>query len=300
MGIGHIPGLAPRFYALILAFAMGIGSLPAHGQDRQTVGLELVLLVDVSASVNDEEFRLQAGGLATALASIVVLDAIRALAPHGMAVCVVQWADRTYQQRSIDWTVLKRDTDALWLAGQIASMPRRSHGSQTAIGDALVFALNEIRSNDYTGLRRVIDVSGDGRANGGHSLRGAREEVLADGITINALAILNELPLLETYFHDHLIGGDGAFVMAAQDYTDFARAMGQKLEREIGSVPVTENAVPGAIIEARAGASGRRPAPRVRRRRVQQMGMRDGTDRYTRAGQIPQDAGRLLRGGDHG
>ena len=149
--------------------------------------------------------------------------------------------------------MLHRDTDALWFAGQIASMPRLIHGGHTAIGDALAFALNELRSNRYSGLRRVIDVSGDGRANDGRPLRAAREAVLGHGITINGLAILNELPLLGRYFRDQLIGGDGAFVMTAGDYTDFASAMRIKLEREIGSVPVTNNAIPDTIIEAHAG-----------------------------------------------
>ncbi len=252
MHTGQMARLAPRFCVLILAFSMVMGLVPAHGQGRQAVGLELVLLVDVSASVNDEEFRLQVGGLATAFESTAVLDAIRALAPRGMAVCVVQWANHANQQKSVDWTVLHRDTDALWFAEQIASMPRMIHGGHTAIGDALAFALNELRSNRYSGLRRVIDVSGDGRANDGRPLRAAREEVLEHGITINGLAILNELPLLGKYFRDRLIGGAGAFVMTARDYTDFAQAIRHKLEREIGSVPLTSYPIPGAIIEAHA------------------------------------------------
>jgi hypothetical protein len=254
MRIGQITRPAPCFCALTLAFSMAVGSVPAHGQDRQAVGLELVLLVDVSASVNDEEFRLQAGGLATAFASTVVRDAIRALAPGGMAVCVVQWADHAHQRKSVDWAVLHRDTDALWFAGQIASMPRLIQGGHTAVGDALAFALNELRSNRYVGLRRVIDVSGDGRANDGRPLRAARSEVLGQGITINGLAILNELPQLGKYFRAQLIGGEGAFVMTARDYADFASAMSRKLEREIGSVPVTDNVIPGAIPDTIPGA----------------------------------------------
>ena len=257
MRTSQMARLAPCFCALTLAFTMGMGSVSAYGQGRQTVGLELVLLVDVSASVNEEEFRLQVGGLASAFASAAVLDAIRALAPRGMAVCVVQWADHTYQQTTIDWTVLLRDTDAQWFAGKIATMPRSSRGDHTAIGNALAFGLNELQSNTYTGLRQVIDLSGDGRNNGGRRLRGAREEVLKHGITINGLAILNEVPQLGTYFRDRLIGGEGAFVMTARDYNDFAQAMRHKLEREIGSVSVTNNAIPnsipGATIETHAG-----------------------------------------------
>ena len=265
MGISRMTRPARCFCALALALTMAMGPAPAQGQGRQTVGLEIVLLVDVSASVNDEEYRLQAGGLATALASPAVLAAIRALAPRGMAICVVQWADHAHQRKSVDWTVLHRDADALSLAGRIAAMPRLIEGGHTAIGDALGFALNEIRSNRYAGLRRVIDVSGDGRANDGRPLRPARREVLEQGVTINGLAILNELPQLGKYFRKHLIGGAGAFALTARNYTDFASAMRHKLEREIGSVPVTDNVIPdavpdtipGAIIEARAGQTRR-------------------------------------------
>ncbi|MHA1537437.1 MAG: DUF1194 domain-containing protein [Alphaproteobacteria bacterium] len=254
MDTGHIAGPARRWCALALALATGLA--PAHGQERHAVGLELVLLVDGSASVDDGEFRLQTDGLSAAFASTAVRAAIRTLAPLGMAVCVVQWADHAQQYKSVDWTVLRRDADALSLAGKIAAMPRLTDGGQTAIGNALGFALNQIRSNGYAGLRRVIDVSGDGRANDGRPLRTARRAVLDHGITINGLAILNELPHLDKYFRSHLIGGEGAFVMTATDYTDFASAMRHKLEREIGSVPVTNNVIPdtipGAIIEARA------------------------------------------------
>jgi len=237
-------------------------SVAACGQDRQAVGLELVLLVDVSASVNDAEFRLQTAGLASAFANPAVLAAIRSLAPRGMAVSVVQWADQAHQQRSVDWTVLLRDSDAVRFAGQVATMPRHSRGDHTAIGDALAFGLNELRSNTYVGLRRVIDVSGDGRNNGGRRLGAIRDEVFKHGVTINGLAILNEIPQLGQYFRNRLIGGENAFVLTARDYTDFARAMRNKLEREIGSVPLTHNAspdtAPGATIETHA-----RQAPRM-------------------------------------
>jgi hypothetical protein len=83
-------------------------------------------------------------------------------------------------------------------------------------------------------------------------LRTARREVIEQDITINGLAILNELPLLDQYFRDHLIGGAGAFFMVAQDYSDFAQAMAQKLVREIRSVPLAENEGPHRLYEARA------------------------------------------------
>jgi hypothetical protein len=239
--------------ALALALALATPSLPTQAQAGQAVDLELALLVDVSASVSDEEFRLQSGGLATAFQSPAVLDAIRASGNRGIAVSVIQWANQTNQRVSVEWTLLGSEADAFGLAARIASMPRLIHDGHTALGSALAFALQELESNHLEGIRRVIDVSGDGRANDGLPLRATREEVIKQGVTINGLAILNELPLLDRYFRDHLIGGAGAFFMVAQDYTDFAQAMAIKLAREIRAVPLTENVAPHSLREARAG-----------------------------------------------
>ena len=214
--------------------------------------MELALLVVVSASVSDDEFHLQAGGLATAFRSKPVRDAIRASANRGIVVSVIQWANRAHQRISVEWTLISSDADALWLATRIASMPRLIHGGHTALGNALAFGLQELESNRFAGLRRVIDLSGDGRANDGRPLRAAREEVIKHGVTINGLAILNELPLLERYFREHLIGGEGAFVMVAHDYTDFAQAMTHKLVREIRSVPLSHNEIPKPVHAAGA------------------------------------------------
>ena len=250
--IGSACEISPHLWALALVLALVTPLVPARAQDGQAVDLELALLVDVSASVSDEEFRLQALGLATAFRDPGVLDAIGASARRGVAVSVIQWANQENQRVSVDWSLVRGDADVLWLAAQIESMPRLIHGGHTALGNAVAFATRELESNRFAGIRRVIDLSGDGRTNDGSPLRTAREEAIELGITINGLAILNELPLLADYFRDYLIGGEGAFFMVAQDYIDFARAMTQKLVREIRSVPLSENEVPKSVYEDRA------------------------------------------------
>ncbi len=251
--LGLWPVLSPHFRTLALALALVAPSVPVQAQGSRVVDLELALLVDVSASVSDEEFQLQVGGLATAFQSAAVLDAIRMSANRGIAVGVIQWANGANQRVSVEWTLLRGDADALGLAAKIAAMPRLIHGGHTALGSALAFGLQELESNRAAGFRRVIDVSGDGRANDGLPLRAVREEVIEHGVTINGLAILNELPLLDRYFRERLIGGEGAFVMVAQDYADFAQAMAVKLAREIRAVPLSENVAPDPVHEARAG-----------------------------------------------
>lgn len=236
-------------HGLCVLLAMACWLLPAkplRGQGLTTVNLELALLVDVSASVNAEEYRLQASGLAQAFRSPGVVDAISAMTRAGVAVCVIQWADSKHQQKTVDWTLLRSEADAFALAARIAAMQRQFSGGHTAVGTALLVGLRELENNRFDGLRKVIDLSGDGRKNDGAPLRTSRETVLARGVTINGLAIVNELPLLEKYFRRQLIGGEGAFVIAAQDYRDFARAIAEKLEREIRSAPITMRR-PGAF-----------------------------------------------------
>ncbi len=237
-------------WAMLLSSTM---SDQAVAQTQRSVSMELVLLIDVSASVNTAEYALQAQGLAAAFRSEAVGEAI-ASTSGGLAVSVIQWADKDHQRVAIDWTLVESERDAALLAIRLASMPRLILGGHTALGHALGRALLELETNDYRGARQVIDLSGDGRTNDGRPLRGARREVLESGITINGLAILNELPLLASYFRDHLIGGEGAFVMIAADYQDFADVMTEKLIREIGSMPL-------------AGRSA--PAPRQRASRAQ-------------------------------
>ena len=232
---------------LILAVAA-----PAGAQERRAVDLELALLVDVSSSVNDQEFRLQADGLAAAFRAPAVRDALARLARRGVAVSVIQWANHANQRTSVDWTLLRGDADTQGLAARIETMPRLHNRGHTAIGSAVDFALAELEANRFAGLRRVIDVSGDGRANDGAPLHAARDRALERGVTVNGLAILNELPHLDRYFRSYLIGGAGSFVMVARDYADFAAAMTRKLLREIDAAPL----------------AGRRPPARSRLARL--------------------------------
>lgn len=233
------------------------GGAWAQSQAAHLVDLELALLVDVSSSVNDREYRLQAEGLATAFRDPRVIGAIRSSAPRGIAVAVIQWADQDHQVVSQKWTLVRSEADALWLAAELAAMPRLIHSGHTALGDALAHGLRELETNHFDGLRRVIDLSGDGRTNDGQPLRRARQAVLDSGVTINGLAILNEIPLLAQYFRDHLIGGEDAFAMTAQDYGDFAQAMTQKLVREISAAPLTRRDISPSPPD---NAAGRRPS----------------------------------------
>ena len=232
-----LPAAAAFLVASLLANAFAPRPAAAN---PQRVELELVLLVDTSASVDVAEYRLQAQGLARAFLSQPVQAAIARAGPRGIAVAVVQWSERTSQTRYGEWHHLRGPADNRRLAAALTRMTRPPAVGHTAIGEALAAGAAELRNNAFTGTRLVLDLSGDGRSNDGRPLSQVREEVLGRGITINGLAIVNEVPDLDSYYRDRVIGGPGAFAATALDYHDFENAMIRKLVREIAPLNVAK------------------------------------------------------------
>ncbi len=215
----------------------GLVALPADGAagaDEIAVELELVLAVDASSSVSGSEFELQMRGLADAFRDPDVLAAIGGLAPRGMAVALMQWSSPGQQVVAVDWARVFDAGSATSFADRIESSGRLILG-ETAIDGGLAFAVDLLAGNGFNGRRRVVDISGDGQANWGPDPDDVRDRAVAAGVTINALAVVNEQVELTDYFREHVIGGSGAFVLAATDYEDYARAIRLKLLREIGS-----------------------------------------------------------------
>jgi hypothetical protein len=172
-------------------------------------------------------------GIAAAFRDPEVVAAILSSGGLGIAVTVVQWADQNEQAVSVDWTLVTDAASAARLAGVIWNLPRSTVRGLTGIGSLIQFAHILLHANRFDGYRKVIDISGDGKANIGVRPALARELAVADGITINGLAILNEQPALDQYYEGGVIGGSDAFVIRAHDYTDFADAIVEKLIREI-------------------------------------------------------------------
>lgn len=220
---------------IVLMAGAAFGAKPAAAQQR--VDLELVLAVDVSASVNTAEYELQMHGIAAAFRDAEVVSAILSSGGLGIAVSVVQWADQGEQEVSVDWTLVYDAASAARLAEVIWNLPRSAVRGLTGIGNLIQFGHILLHANRFDGYRKVIDISGDGVANIGVRPALARELAVADGITINGLAILNEQPNLDRYYERGVIGGPDAFVIPARDYTAFADAIVEKLIREI-NVPL--------------------------------------------------------------
>ncbi len=205
---------------------------PPAAEAAPPVALELVLAVDVSASVDAGEYALQIGGLTRAFLDPEVQDAIAAL-NGDLLVALVQWAGSWQQVRSTGWWRVRDVATAQDFAAALATSPRLFVGEATSLSAALRQGAALFETNGAQGRRRILDIAGDGRNNSGVHPSVARDELIAQGITVNGLAILDGDAGLGAYFEDHVAGGTASFVVTAVDFSDFARAIREKLLREL-------------------------------------------------------------------
>ena len=227
------PRLRSRIAAL-LALALAVGGVAAFARaEERDVDVQLVLAVDSSSSVSMDEYYLQLEGYARAFSHPDLWSAIAGGPRRAIAVALIEWAGPRQQVVNFEWRILDSPETLAAFAKELAVAPRFVVFGETAIGDAIVRATAMFASAPGATARRVIDVSGDGRSNQGVPVAPARAAALARGIVINGLAVVNEEPDLEAYYRDAVIGGDGAFVVVARDYADFADVILRKLVREI-------------------------------------------------------------------
>jgi len=223
-----------------LVFSLGTAS--AGAAERQ-VDLELVLAADISGSMDLEEAALQRQGFANAIRHPEVIEAIRRGQFGRIAVTYMEWAGDRYQSTLVGWTEIADAASANTFAEAVERPPVRT-ALWTSISGAIVYAARGFEDNGYRGLRRVIDISGDGPNNRGLFVVEARDYAVAEGIVINGLPIINgrpgryglpPLPNLDLYYEDCVIGGFGSFVVVANGFRDFARAILRKLLLEIAN-----------------------------------------------------------------
>lgn len=205
--------------------------------------LELVLLADASGSIDADELAFQRQSYATAITDPAVVSAIENTLYGSIAVTYVEWA--TNQATVVDWTIIADMESATAFADALIGPPRQASG-RNAIGSALLYGMEQIETNDIRGFRRVIDFSGDTMGNSyGPPITQARDEVVANGITINALPILRNGGFMDfdlpAAYEANIIGGPNAFVMPAQSGPEFTDAVRRKLILEIaGTTPETQ------------------------------------------------------------
>jgi hypothetical protein len=220
------------------------------------VDVELVLAVDISYSMDLDELALQREGYVEALTSADFLNALKQGMHGRIAVTYVEWAGVIDQKVVLPWRLIDGRASAEAVAGQISRAPTR-RAYRTSISGALTFSASLFEENGYRGIRRVIDVSGDGTNNQGPPVAITRDEVVAKGMTINGLPILLkrpnpstlDIPDLDIYYEDCVIGGPGAFVVPIKEREKFRDAIRTKLVLEIaGRVP------PPRVVPAAADA----------------------------------------------
>jgi hypothetical protein len=219
----------------------------------ENVDLKLVLLSDVSDSMNDRLFEQERQGYARALVDPRVLRAIQAGPHQAIAVTYVEWSDTTKQKVIADWTVLRNARDAEAFARVILSEPR-PFGGWTSISAAIDFAVTHLKSGKTTAERHIIDISGDGRNNSGRPSRLARDSAVANGITINGLVVINPttnpalIPHVQPpeglpeYYREHVIGGPDHFIAVVEDIDSFAESLTRKLLSEIARIETLSGA----------------------------------------------------------
>lgn len=231
--------------ALLLIGALGcLAAAPARAE---RVDLELILAVDASGSVSQSEYALQLGGIAEAFRAADVQDAILSGPEGRIAVALLIWSDAAFPKVESGWRVLDSRADADRFAGLVAGFVTRrgaslaQSGGGTGIGAAIDHALKMFDLNGHAGARRTIDVSGDGVETlpwyrESVTLPRARAMAEAAGVTVNGLAILSDDRKLGEYYRREMITGPGAFVLTADGFEDFARAIRMKLVAEIQTI----------------------------------------------------------------
>ena len=234
------------------------GNLLTEKEAAPSVDVELILAVDVSYSMDMDELAIQREGYAQAIISKEFLQALKT-GPNGkIAVTYFEWAASNDQKVIIPWRVIDGPETADAIANEIMKTPIR-RASRTSISGAIHFAMPLFDENPYRGLRRVIDISGDGPNNNGSPVTGARDVALEKGITINGLPIMVKEPSYSTmdidnldfYYEDCVIGGPGSFVVSIKDRDKFKEAIRTKLLLEVAGRTPERRIVPAAKKEPR-------------------------------------------------
>jgi hypothetical protein len=251
IGCGDNVGSAAvmRITRWALAFAALVLAQVSLARAAEQVDLLLALAMDVSRSMEQPKFLLQREGYAAAVTNPQVLNAIRSGPHQKIALCFIDWSGGGEQKLIIDWNVIDSAASAQRFGDLIIEAPR-SFNDRTSIGGGISFAAAQIAKAPFEAERQTIDVSGDGTNNAGRDVQIARDQAVAKGINVNGIAILTDIQYsrtpehtnppggLEKYYRDNVIGGPGAFVMVAEDFSSFGRAMVKKLIAEIASGPV--------------------------------------------------------------
>jgi uncharacterized protein YbaA (DUF1428 family) len=228
------------------------------GDETKRVDVELILAVDVSYSMDLDELAIQREGYAGAITSTEFLQALKTGPTGKVAVTYFEWAASNDQKVVMSWRIIDGPESADAVAEEISKAPLR-RASRTSISGAINFAMPLFEANEYQGLRRVIDISGDGPNNNGEPVTIARDAALAKGVTINGLPIMAketnyatmDIENLDFYYEDCVIGGAGSFVVPIKNKEKFKEAIRTKLVMEVAGRVPEPRTIPVAAREPR-------------------------------------------------
>lgn len=227
----------------LAGLALALAALLSGAARAETeVDLALVIAVDISYSMDTDEQELQREGFAQAFRSPAVQDAIRRGLTGRIAVAYMEWAGQNDQRLIVPWTVLDNPESIAAFADRIASTPLR-RAQRTSISGGIDAAAKLFETSGVAAARRVIDVSGDGPNNQGRPVTLARDEAVRAGIGINGLPIMLkvpgylDIPDLDAYYRDCVIGGPGAFMVPARERDQFQQAIRTKILLEVAGGP---------------------------------------------------------------
>lgn len=243
--------LGRRLLGVATAALLALPLAPREAEAAPVVGLSLVLAVDVSGSVDANEYNLQKQGYVQAFQSAAVQNAILGSQLGGIAVTLVEWSGSGQQAQVVPWTIIDSVADSNAFAAAVNGITRQFSGL-TAVGQAINYSVGLFGSAPEA-IRKVIDVSGDGSDNvdGVAFTAAARNAAVAAGITINGLPILGSESGLLAWYQTNVQGGPGSFTIAAPDFAAFAGAIEAKLIAEIVGVPA-----PAALAVFLVGLAG--------------------------------------------
>lgn len=225
----------------------------------EVVDVELILAVDVSLSMSPGELAIQRDGYAAALTSEQVINAIRDGVHGRIAITYVEWAGVTVQNVVVPWTIVSSLEEAQAFAEKLTLHPSNS-ARRTSISGALTFAGDMFAESPHRGMKRVVDISGDGPNNQGGLVVPARDALVEQGITINGLPLMTtggfssvyDLADLDLYYENCVIGGPGAFMIPVNDWAQFPEAVRRKLVLELAGGPGSALPAHARIVPAAA------------------------------------------------
>jgi len=239
--------------ALSAIAAPRFADVPGKAQGDIEVDVELIFAIDISYSMDYDELKLQRDGYVEALISQEFLSALKQGTNGRVAVTLVEWAGENDQRIVTPWRLIDGPASAQAVSAEMAAAPVR-RAFRTSISGALLFTAPLFDGNGFRGIRRVIDVSGDGTNNQGPLVALTRDDVVAKGIVINGLPIVLKEPQpgsidikdLDIYYEDCVIGGPGAFVVPIREREKFKEAIRTKMVLDIAQYDGTPRVIPAA------------------------------------------------------